>query len=105
MERPVYGEYTASDRETEYVTLRRLMRRTEEDNPTARLLGLALREDLTPRQAQLVRLYYLEQHTMGEIAGALGVNISTVSRTLAAARRKLRRCLRYTSRALLRHDE
>ena len=105
MERPVYGEYAGSDRETEYVTLRRLMRRTEEDSPTARLLGMALREDLTPRQAQMVRLYYLEQHTMGDIAGSLGVNISTVSRTLAAARKKLRRCLRYSSRALLRRDE
>ena len=105
MEKPVYGEYFETDRETEYVTLRRLMRRTEEDNPTARLLGLALREDLTPRQAQMVRLYYLDQHTMGDIAGALGVNISTVSRTLAAARKKLRRCLRYSSRALLRGGE
>ena len=100
-----YREYAASDRETEYVTLRRLMRRTEEDDPTARLLGMALREDLTARQAQMVRLYYLEQHTMGDIAGMLGVNISTVSRTLAAARAKLRRCLRYTSRALLRREE
>lgn len=100
-----YTDYAAGDRETEYVTLRRLMRQTEEDNPTARLLGLALREDLTARQAQMVRLYYLEQHTMRDIAGMLGVNISTVSRTLSAARGKLRRCLRYTSRALLRHDE
>ena len=100
-----YREYAASDRETEYVTLRRLMRQTEADNPTARLLGAAIREDLTARQAQLVQLYYMEQHTMRDIAGILGVNISTVSRTLAAARKKLRRCLRYTSRALLRQDE
>lgn len=99
------SEYAGNDRETEYVTLRRLMRKTEEDNPTARLLGVALREDLTPRQAQMVRLYYLEQHTMRDIAAMLGVNISTVSRTLAAARKKLRRCLRYTSRALLRQED
>ena len=104
MERLAYGEYAESDRETEYIILRRLMRQTEEDNPTARLLGMAIREDLTPRQAQMVRLYSLEQHTMRDIAGTLGVNISTVSRTLSAARKKLRRCLRYTSRALLRQD-
>ena len=95
---------TEFERETEYQSLRRLMRLTEQTSPTARLIGTALREDLTPRQAQMVRLYYLEQHNMREIGQMLGVNPSTVCRTLGAARKKLRRCLRYSSRALLHGD-
>ena len=95
---------TEYDRETEYQTMRRLMRLAEQDAPTARLIGAALREDLTARQAQMVRLYYLEQHSMREVGELLGVNPSTVCRTLAAARNKLRRCLRYSSRAFL-HDD
>ena len=95
---------TDYERETEYQSLRRLMRTAEQDAPTARLIGAALREELTQRQAQMVRLYYLEQHSMREIGQMLGVNPSTVCRTLAAARNKLRRCLRYSSRAFL-HDD
>ena len=92
------------ERETEYQSMRRLMRLSEQASPTARLIGAALREDLTPRQAQMVRLYYLEQHNMREIGQILGVNPSTVCRTLSAARKKLRRCLRYSSRTLLHGD-
>ena len=96
---------TEFDRETEYQSMRRLMRLVEQDAPTARLIGAALREELTARQAQMVKLYYLEQHNMREVGELLGVNPSTVCRTLAAARAKLRRCLRYSSRAFLRGDE
>ncbi len=88
-------------RETEYQSLRGLMRSLESGDATARLVKLALREELTRRQAQMVELYYLEQHTMRDIAAELGVNQSTVSRTLAAARTRLKRCLRYANRTLL----
>lgn len=71
------------------------------DGTTAKLLNSALEEELTERQEQMVRLYFLEQHSMTEIAEMLGVNVSTVSRTLKIARDKLRRILRYGSRALL----
>ena len=53
------------------------------------------------RQAQMVRMYFLEQHSIREMAAILGVYPSTVSRTLAAARTKLKRCLRYGAKALL----
>ena len=85
--------------------MRKLMRLPEEGSPTARLIAAALREELTPRQAQLVQLYYVEQHNMREIGQLLGVNPSTVCRTLQAARKKLRRCLRYSSRTFLREEE
>ena len=95
----------AYDRETEYQSLRALMKITEQETRSARLLASALQEELTARQAQMVRMYYLEQHTMRDIGTILGVNVSTVSRTLASARKKLKRCLKYTSRTLLRLDE
>ena len=93
------------ERETEYQSLRGLMKTTESEGETAALLAAALRDELTERQAGMVRMYYIEQHTMRDIAAILGVNVSTVSRTLAAARTKLKRCLKYSSRAFLRSDE
>ena len=52
-------------------------------------------QELTPRQQEILELYY-EQHLSGrEIARRLGVNSSTVSRTLRRAREKLRRYLQY----------
>ena len=91
-------------RETEYESLRKLMRQSEEESPTSGLVAAALRHELTPRQAQLVQLYYVEQHNMREIGQLLGVNPSTVCRTLQAARKKLRRCLRYSSRVFLQEE-
>ena len=93
------------ERETEYQSIRAMMKAAEDEGGTARLLSEAIREELTARQRQMVLMYYIEQHTMLEIGRLLGVNQSTVSRTLAAARKRLRRCLRYTNRALLRRDE
>ena len=92
-------------RETEYQSLRSLMKSSERGDATARLLSAALREELTARQTQMVKLYYVEQHTMRDIAAMLGVNPSTVSRTLKSAREKLKRCLRYSNRSFLREEE
>ena len=92
-------------RETEYESLRRLMRKTEADGPLAGLVADALQHELTQRQAELVELYYVEQHSMREIAQLLGVNPSTVCRTLQTARSKLRRCLRYCNPAFLREED
>ena len=94
MEKPHFSE-----RETEYMTLHGLMRYSESGGVTGKLVRAALNEDLTPRQSQMVRLYYIEQKTMPEIARQLGGNISTVSRTLAAARVKLKRSLWYARRS------
>ena len=51
---------------------------------------------LTPRQKQVLTLYYDHGLTMGQIALKLSVNPSTVSRTLSRAKRRLYRCLRYS---------
>ncbi len=60
-----------------------------------------MKEELTPRQKQMVMMYYVEQRTMPDIAGELGVAVSTVSRTIARGKRRLRRCLRYGGSTLL----
>ena len=60
-----------------------------------------MEEELTPRQKQMVRMHYVEQRTMPDIAVELGVAVSTVSRTIARGKRRLRRCLRYGGSTLL----
>ena len=57
--------------------------------------------ELTPRQRQMVRMYYTDQMRMQDIADALGVTVSSVSRTIKRGRVKLKRCLRYGGRALM----
>ena len=61
----------------------------------------AIESELTPRQSQLVHMYYIEQMQMQDIADAMGLHISTVSRTIKRGRERLKSCLRYGGRALL----
>lgn len=61
-----------------------------------RNLRLARKRELTPRQAQLLQLYFDEEMTMEEIGKALGISKSTVSRTITRAKRRLQHCLRYS---------
>ena len=60
-----------------------------------RSLRIAREQELTPRQQEVLALYYNEQLTIAEIARRLEVNTSTVCRTLERARKRLRRALRY----------
>ena len=57
-----------------------------------RNLRAAVREELTPRQFQIVGMYYAGGMSMTAIAGELGISVSTVSRTLERGRKRLRRC-------------
>ena len=52
--------------------------------------------ELTPRQAQLLHLYYDLGYSMSGIAGELGIDKSTVSRTIARGRERLKRYLQYS---------
>lgn len=61
-----------------------------------RNLRLARERELTERQREMVSLYYDQGMTVPQIAKQLGVNRSTVSRTLRRARDRLYRFLRYT---------
>ncbi len=60
-----------------------------------RNLRLARQEALTPRQRELLHMHYEEGKNVTTIARELGIQKSSVSRTLARARRQLYRCLRY----------
>ncbi len=53
-------------------------------------LQRVLSEDLTPRQGQLVYLYYFDRMSVKEIAAQLCRDKSTIYRTLRRANRRLR---------------
>ena len=60
-----------------------------------RNLPQARQRELTPRQRQILTLYYDRGLTMAQIARRLDVNRSTVCRTLHRAQERLYRHLRY----------
>ncbi len=61
-----------------------------------------LQEDVTPRQRQALLMYYAQGLNMREIGERLGVDKSTVSRTIKRGEQRLQRCLRYGAAAYLR---
>lgn len=60
-----------------------------------RALRDVIKNDLTPRQKEMVVLYYYEGMRMPQIAQQLNRDVSTVSRTIKWARRNLRDRLKY----------
>ncbi len=64
-------------------------------------LMMALRQELTPKQLEYIRLYYAERLNTVEISQRRGVCRSTVSRTIHRGEATLRRCLRYGAANLL----
>ena len=66
-----------------------------------RNLARALREDVTARQRQVLLLYYAEGLNTRQIGEKLGVDKSTVARTIKRGEARLRRCLRYGAGAFL----
>ena len=62
-----------------------------------------IQEDVTERQRTVLLMYYSQGMNMREIGGALGVDKSTVSRTIKRGENRLRRCLRYGAEAYLRN--
>ena len=65
-------------------------------------LAAALREEVTDRQRQVLFLYYVQGLNMRQIAEALGVERSTVSRTLKRGEERLRHRIRYGSADLMK---
>lgn len=66
---------------------------------------VALREDVTPRQRECMLLYYEKQLNMRQIGELMGIDKSTVSRTIKRGETRLRRCLRYGAGQLLTPPE
>ena len=88
----VYAREMASDNSAQLSRVKRNLMR-------------ALREDVTPRQRQMLLLYYAERLNMREIGERLGVDKSTVSRTIKRGEARLRRCLRYGAEIFLNDVE
>ena len=78
----VYLRETGEDNSLQMERLRRNLRRARE-------------QELTPRQREILALYYDRGLKMPQIARKLGINRSTVSRTVKRAKERLYRCLRY----------
>ena len=93
----------------DYADYRSYLLSLGEDNSRSRSrlmanLRRALMDELTPRQRQMVAMYFVEGRTMTEIARKLGVNVSTVSRTIRRGKDRLRKCLRYGAKELLSEE-
>lgn len=65
----------------------------------------ALKSDVTPRQREMLELYYAKGLNMRQIGELLGVDKSTVSRTVKRGELRLKRCLRYGAGNLLEEGE
>lgn len=77
------------------------LRENAEDNSEQldrlrRNLRLARERELTARQRQMLTLYYDRGMSIPQIALKLGLNRSTVSRTIRRAKERLYHCLQYT---------
>ena len=68
-------------------------------------LRSAMESELTPRQMQILKLYFIDGEKQCEIAEMLGVNKSTVSRTISRGKTRLHRCLKYGAAGLLEVKE
>lgn len=90
----------------------RYARMLEEENTNAEELSRvklallrALQEDITEKQRQYLLLYYGEGLNMVQIGEKMGVDKSTVSRTIQRGESRLRRCLRYGAKRFLTEDQ
>ena len=79
----VWDQANSEDYTEQLDRLRRNMRRARE-------------EELTVRQAEMIRLYYDMGMSIQQIAQEQGVHKSSVSRTLARGRKRLKRYLQYS---------
>ena len=59
---------------------------------------MAIDEELTDRQKEVLLLYYFEGKNIIEIAKMLGVNKSSVSRLLSRAKMRIEKVLKYNFR-------
>ena len=73
----------------------------DEPVPVGTRLRRVINEELTPRQRELIELYYRDEMSMTEIADMLGISKSTVSRTISRGKGRIRKCLKYNGRSVL----
>lgn len=85
--------------DTSYMQMLAAERAVDDNGYMMRILNNAvsscIKSGLTDKQKMYVDMYYYEKMNIPEIAKILGVNKSSVSRSLAAARVKIRRQLEF----------
>ena len=52
-----------------------------------------MREDITPREAQCLDLYYAQGYNYRQISGQLHINVSTISQNIQRGEQKINRIL------------
>ena len=92
-------------RELEYAAMRQFLKLLEDPNRPGGRIFDAIRTELTPRQRQVITLYFVRQMSMRDIAQKLQVNVSTVSRTISRGKVRLHRALKYGKHTLLEATE
>ena len=60
-----------------------------------KILRKVIAEELTERQREMITLYYFDKANIPQIAEMLGVNRSTVSRTISRGRRNIMEKMKY----------
>lgn len=70
---------------------------SEQLRRASRLLSRVISSELTDRQRECIDLYYFSGLTMPQIADRLGINKSTVSRTIGRAKTRIHRSMKYAS--------
>lgn len=88
----------SEDKKLEYEALQEFVGLVYVGGNVANRVRIAIDEELTERQRELIDLYYLEQMRMTEIAQRLELSPSTVSRTLKRGRGRLKKYLKYNGR-------
>ncbi len=88
----------SEDKKLEYEALQEFVGLLYVGGNLGNRVRIAIDEELTDRQRELISLYYLEQMSMTEIAKRLELSPSTVSRTLKRGRGRLKKYLKYNGR-------
>ena len=89
------------DKNLEYLAMRQFLKLLDDPGKSLNRVFNTAREELTQRQDEMIHMYYIDQLPMREISEILGVNVSTVSRTIARGKTRLHKALRYGRRSLL----
>ena len=88
----------SENKKLEYEALQEFIGLLYIEGNLSKRVRVAINEELTERQRELINLYYLEQMSMTEIAQTLDLSPSTVSRTLKRGRTRLKKYLKYNGR-------
>lgn len=88
----------SENKEMEFEALREFVGLLYIEGNLGARVRVAINEELTDRQRELIYLYYFEQMNMTEIARRLELSPSTVSRTIKRGKFRIKRYLKYNGR-------